>query len=204
MKKFKNNFGKNNNFGTGEKRKSSEPSDPSESDSLELQERQRRNRERVRYFNERAMSGQRELEGRFAVNIMGARLAAQAQAIAQGNPERYPELLHGMVDDERARASSARAQSNWRRALPIGIMGGSVRTRAANKAKARKNWRKTLPVGIMAGPVHRRATESANNPDRLAELGLFDDPEARARYFEPATSFGKKRSTVIRYLKSLL
>ena len=50
-----------------------------------------------------------------------------------------------------------------------------------------------LPVGIIAGPVHRRATESANNPDRLVELGLFNDPEARARYFQPVTSFGKKR-----------
>jgi hypothetical protein len=49
-----------------------------------------------------------------------------------------------------------------------------------------------LPVGIIAGPVHRRATESTNNPDRLVELGLFNDPEALARYFQSATSFGKK------------
>ena len=65
--------------------------------------------------------------------------------------------------------------------------------RKYKKTKARKNWRKMLPVGIIAGPVHRRATESANNPDRLAELGLFNDPEARARYFQPATSFGKRK-----------
>ena len=73
------------------------------------------------------------------------------------------------------------------------IQGAFRKYKKNKKTKARKNWRKMLPVGIIAGPVHRRATESANNPDRLTELGLFNDPEARARYFQPATSFGKRK-----------
>jgi hypothetical protein len=73
------------------------------------------------------------------------------------------------------------------------IQGAFRKYKKNKKTKARKNWRKMLPVGIIAGPVHRRATESANNPDRLSELGLFNDPEARDRYFQPATSFGKRK-----------
>ena len=73
------------------------------------------------------------------------------------------------------------------------IQGAFRKYKKTKKTKARKNWRKMLPVGIIAGPVHRRATESANNPDKLAELGLFNDPEARARYFQPSTSFGKRK-----------
>ena len=73
------------------------------------------------------------------------------------------------------------------------IQGAFRKYKKTKKTKARKNWRKMLPVGIIAGPVHRRATESANNPDRLAELGLFNDPYARDRYFQPATLFGKRK-----------
>jgi hypothetical protein len=47
---------------------------------------------------------------------------------------------------------------------------------------------------------------SANDPSRLQELGLFNDPEKLDEYMRPQSEFGKQRNTIdkmIRYLLTL-
>ena len=57
-------------------------------------------------------------------------------------------------------------------------------------AMARKRWKKLKGVSKMLS-VHKRAALSANSPERLIQLGIFDNPEKFDQYFKPA-SFGKK------------
>ena len=54
--------------------------------------------------------------------------------------------------------------------------------------------------------LHARAVRSANDPGRLQELGLFNDPERLDQYMRPQSGFGKRRNTIdkmIRYLLTL-
>jgi ankyrin repeat protein len=59
-------------------------------------------------------------------------------------------------------------------------------------AMASKRWKK-LKAPIKMLSAYKRAVINTNLPERLKQLGLFDNPEKFDEYFKPAPAFGKKK-----------